>query len=179
MNLSLLGVIAMDEVEQLMGAFRARATSGATSKLDVLIDLERLDDPRVVLFLVQILSDSEEATEVRIHVVKRLRNGHLAPHERGTVAVAMIQVLRVDSSPDLRLQLALALAEFTDIEGVVQMLGSIVLNVREQIDLRYSAFTSFERAGPTDECVQILRQLSADETLGHSARRLLSMWHLE
>jgi len=54
-----------------------------------------------------------------------------------------------------------------------------VLDVREQIDLRYSAFTSFERAGPTDECVQILRQLSADETLGHSARSLLSMWHLE
>jgi len=123
--------------------------------------------------------DSGKAAGVRIHVVKRLRNQRLAPHKRETVAVAMIQVLRVDSSPDLRLQLALALAEFTDIDGVVHMLGSIALNVRERIDLRYSAFTSFERAGPTDECVQILRQLSADETLGHSARSLLSMWHLE
>ena len=108
--------------------------------------------------------DSGKAAGVRIHVVKRLRNERLAPHKRETVAVAMIQVLRVDSSPDLRLQLALALAEFTDIDGVVHMLGSIALNVREQIDLRYTAFTSFERAGPTDERVHVLRQLSANET---------------
>jgi hypothetical protein len=169
----------MDEVEQLLDAFRARATSGAASKLDVLMDLELLHDPRVVPFLLQVLTDDEEAVEVRIHVVKRLRNGRLASSERGAVALAIIQVLQVGPTPDLRLQSALALAEFTDIERVVQMLGSIALDVRQPLDLRYSAFTSLERAGPTDKCVEILRQLSVDETLGPSSRSLLSTWQLE
>ena len=168
----------MDEVEQLIGTFRARATSGPASKLDVLMDLERLRDPRIVPFLVQVLSDRDEAAEVRIHVVKRLRNGRLASEERGAVALAIVAVLGPGSSPDLRLQSALALAEFTDIDGVVRILGSLALDVREPIDLRYSAFTSLERAGPAVKCVEFLRQLSVDETLGRSARSLLSTWQL-
>ncbi len=178
MSVSLLGVIGMDQVERLIGAFRARVTSGAASKLDVLMDLERLRDARIVPFLLQLLSDREEAAEVRIHVVKRLRNGHLASDERRAVALALIQVLGVGFGLDLRLQSALALADFTDIEGVVQMLGNVALEPGEPIDLRYSAFTSLERAAPTAECVGFLRQLTFDETLGRSARSLLSMWNL-
>jgi hypothetical protein len=169
----------VDEVEQLIAAFTARARSAAASKLDVLIDLERLDDPRIVPFLLLVLTDREEPTEVRIHVVKRLRNGLLPAETRGRVAHAIIQILEDRSNPDLRLQAALALAEFTDVEGVAHMLGSLALDVTEPLDLRYSAFTSLERAGPTAECVAILRRLVADETLGRSARSLLSMWQLK
>jgi hypothetical protein len=173
------GGTSVDEVERLIAAFTARARSAAASKLDVLIDLERLDDPRIVPFLLLVLTDREEPTEVRIHVVKRLRNGSLAAETRGRVAHAIIQILEDRSNPDLRLQAALALAEFTDVEGVAHMLGSLALDVTEPLDLRYSAFTSLERAGSTTECVAILRQLVADETLGRSARSLLSMWQLE
>jgi HEAT repeat protein len=169
----------VDDVEQLFAAFRARAMSAAASKLDVLIDLERLNDPRIVPFLLLVLIDREEPTEVRIHVVKRLRNGPLASESRGVVARAIIQILEDGSNPDLRLHAALALAEFTDVEAVAHVLGSLALEVTEPLDLRYSAFTSLERAGPTPECVALLRQLVADETLGRSARSLLSMWQLE
>jgi hypothetical protein len=143
------------------------------------MDLDQLRDARIVPFLVGVLNDQTEAAEVRIYVVKRLRNRRIASNERGTVALAVIQVLPVGSSPDLRLQSALALAEFTDIERVIQMLGSIALDLREPIELRYSAFTSLERAGPVDECVEILRQLAVDEALGRSARSLLSTWKLK
>jgi HEAT repeat protein len=95
------------------------------------------------------------------------------------VARAIIQILEDGSNPDLRLHAALALAEFTDVEAVAHVLGSLALEVTEPLDLRYSAFTSLERAGPTPECVALLRQLVADETLGRSARSLLSMWQLE
>src|SRR5258708_7154301 len=47
---------------------------------------------------------------------------------------------------------------------------------RRALDLRYSAFTSLQRAGPTSESVSLLRQLTEDETLGRSARSLLSTW---
>jgi hypothetical protein len=168
----------MDEVEQLIGVFRARAASGAASKLDVLMDLELLQDARIVPFLLRVLSDPAEAPEVRIHVVKRVRNGRLAGRDRAAVALVVMEVLGVGASPGLRLQSALALAEFTDIQRVVHTLGMLALNVKEPIDLRYSAFTSLERAGPTDESVTLLRQLSADETLGRSARSLLATWQL-
>jgi hypothetical protein len=180
MGVSLLGVIGMDEVEQLIEAFRTQGRSAVGSRLDVLMDLERLQDPRVVPFLIRVLSDRNQPVEVRIHVVKRLRNGRLATDRRGSVANAISQVLADDSNPpELRLQAALALAEFTDVEGVPLVLGSLALDVTEPLDLRYSAFTSLQRAGPTPESVGLLRQLLADETLGRSARSLLSTWQVE
>ena len=169
----------MDDVERLIEAFRARSTWSVLSKLDALLDLEQLDDPRIVPFLLHVLADQREPTEVRIHVLKRLRNGSLSSENRSLVAEAILQVVSDRSTPDLRLQAVLALAEFTDIDGVPATLGSLALDPGETIDVRYSAFTSLQRAGPTARCVAVLRQLSADGMLGRSARSLLSLWRLE
>src|SRR5882762_4758538 len=108
----------MDEVEQLMKAYETQAGSSVVSKLGVLIVLEGLRDPRIVPFLLRVLADRREPTEVRIHVLKRLRNGSLSPENRSLVASAILQVISDRSNPDLRLQASLALAEFTDIAGV-------------------------------------------------------------
>src|ERR1700682_6097747 len=143
----------MDDVERLIEAFRARSTWSVLSKLDALLDLEQLDDPRIVPLLLHVLADQREPTEVRIHVLKRLRNGHLQSGERQSVAEAVLMVLSDRSSPDLRLQAVLALAEFTDIDGVQATLGGLALDPGETIDVRYSAFTSLQRAGPTATCV--------------------------
>ncbi len=62
----------MDDVERLIEAFRARARWSVLSKLDALLDLEQIDDPRIVPFLVHVLADQREPTEVRIHVLKQL-----------------------------------------------------------------------------------------------------------
>ncbi len=169
----------MDEAGQLIETFRARATSSVRSKLDALMDLERLRDPRVVPFLLGVLADRREPTPVRIHVLKRLRNGNLLPAYRPVVAVAMLRVLSDRSSPDMRVDAALALAEFTEIDGVPTRLGRIALDPDEPIELRFAAFTSLQRAGPTTECVALLRQLQRDEALGRSARSVLSLWRLE
>ena len=108
----------MDDVERLIEAFRARSTWSVLSKLDALLDLEQLDDPRIVPFLLHVLADQREPTEVRIHVLKRLRNGRLQPGDQQSVAEVVLMVLSDRSSPDLRLQAVLALAEFTNIDGV-------------------------------------------------------------
>jgi hypothetical protein len=169
----------MDEVEQLMKAYESQATSLVVSKLSVLIDLEGLRDPRIVPFLLRVLADRREQTEVRIHVLKQLRNGRLLPECRPSVAEAILQVVSDRSSPDLRLQASLALAEFTDIAGVPTRLGRLALDSDEPIDIRYSAFTSLQRAGSTPECVTLLRELTTDGMLGPSARSLLSLWCVE
>jgi hypothetical protein len=170
----------VDDVEWHIEAFRARATWPASSKLDALTDLEQLADPRIILLMVHVFSDQREPTEVRIHVLKQLRTGRLQAAQRQSVAEAILRVVISDrADTELQLQAALALAQFTDIDGVVTTLGGLALDPEERIDVRYSAFTSLQRAGPTTESVGLLRQLSADELLGPSARSVLSSWHLE
>jgi hypothetical protein len=169
----------MDEVSRLIEAFKARAMSSVRSKTDVLLDLERLRDPRVVPFLVDVLADQREVTPVRIHVLKRLRNGNLPPVYRPAVVEVILRILSDSSSPDLRMQAVLALAEFTDLTGVPTVLGHVALDPNEPIDFRFSAFTSLQRAGATTECISVLRQLLTDEAFSRSARRVLSLWSLE
>ena len=155
------------------------AMASAAAKLDVLLDLERLRDRRVVFFLVRLLGDPSQPAEVRVHVLKRLRNGPQTADDRVTVAGALRQLLSSGSSLDLRLQVALALGEFTEIAGVLPALGALALEYYESIDLRYAAFTSLERAGPTTECVNLLHQLSSDDMLGCAVRSVLVRWRLE
>ena len=154
----------------------ALRTGGST---DNQFDLEGLRDPRIVPLLPRVLADRLDLTEVRIHVLKRLRNGRLRPECRPLVADVILEVVSDQSNPDLRLQASLALAEFTDIAGVPTRLRRLALDSDEPIDLRYSAFTSLQRAGSTSECVTLLRELTTDGMLGRSARSLLSLWRLE
>ena len=173
----------VDDVERMIQAYSTRGVLRSTpAKLDMLMDLERLRDERVVLFLLEVLQDPREAPEVRMHVLKRLRDGRpdgpLTVDERAAVARALCKLMLHRSGLDLRLQATVALGEFTDIPGVAGALGSLALAPEELLDLRYSAFTSLERAGPTRECIHLLGQLSNDEVLGCSARSALARWHL-
>src|SRR5690349_20962139 len=115
----------MDEIGQLLETFRGRAS--ARSKLAALLDIERFADPRVLRFLLDVLSDKAELAPVRIHVLKRLSNGNIPLINRPAIAELMLRVLSDDSGPDLRMQAALALAEFADIHGVPTRLGNLAL----------------------------------------------------
>jgi hypothetical protein len=170
----------MDELERLVNLYCTRESSSARSKLDVLMDLERIRDPRVVPFLLTILGDRHEREDVRVHVVRQLRNesGVLVPSDRPVVSTALRDVLTDTSAENLRLQAALALGDFTDIEGVLRALTVLSLAHNESIDLRYAAFTSIERAGPTPRCIAVLRQIAHDDLLGNAARSVLSTWHV-
>src|SRR5260370_33894075 len=107
-----------DDVEQLIQAFNARgARSSPAVKLNFLMDLERLPDARVVPFLLHVLANSAEHSEVRIHVLKRLRNGPLTATGRCSTACALEELMANGASVDLRLHAALAVEEFTDIGG--------------------------------------------------------------
>lgn len=170
----------MDDFERLVSVYRTRASSSVRSKLDVLMDIERIRDPGVVPFLLQVLGDGHESLEVRMSVVKRLRNPHplLAPRDRQRAAMVVGEVVADTSNAELRLQAALTLGHFTDVDGVLSTLSAVSLGRDESIDLRYAAFTSVERAGPTRESIAVMRQIASDETLGDAARSVLSAWHV-
>jgi hypothetical protein len=145
------------------------------------MDLERIGDVRVVPFLLDVLADLDEPDRVRIHVLKELRTPDRirSTADRTSVAKAIGAVLVDNANEELRLQAALALGEFTDIDGVLLRLSTILLARNESIDLRYAAFTSLERGGPIPECIALLRHISTDETLGLCARSVLSAWHID
>ena len=167
----------MNEIGRLIQAFGARGKSGQSAwKLDVLLDLGRFDDPRVVAFLTDLVTDADEPPDVRIQALRRLREGPLTADQRDRVAAAGVGLLRAPTDLDLRLQAALVLGDFVDVGGVLAALGAVARDAKEPLDLRYTAFTSLQRAGPTAECLALLRGLSADETLGPSARALVRAW---
>jgi hypothetical protein len=171
----------MNDLDRLIDAYRLRSSASVQAKLDMLLDIEPVRDIRVVAFLLGILDDSQEAEDVRIYVLKQLRNGGglVSSADRPAVARAIGGVLAGRSPANLRLQAALALGEFIQIDGVVSLLNDVCIAKNESIDLRYAAFTSLERAGPTPECVPLLRQMSSDEVLGRAAQNVLSAWHIE
>jgi hypothetical protein len=170
----------MDELQRLVILYSTRERASVNSKLDVLMDLERVRDPRVVPFLVQIVMDPREGTDVRIHLMKQLRSGSgiLVPADRPVVASALGDVLTKSTSEEIRLQAALALGDFASIDGVLSLLTVLSLVRDESLDLRYAAFTSIERAGATPEAVAALRRIAVDETLGDAARSVLLAWHV-
>ena len=168
----------MDKLDRLIELFSAQPTAPMYRKLDVLLELEQLRDARCVPFLLRVLGDRRELLEVRLRVIRLLRLVRCPGANRDAVGRHLSDLLVDHSSSDLRVAAALTLGEFTELEHVPSALGVVALDPAEAVDLRYSAFTSLERVGPTTECVAFLRQLATDDTLGPSARSLLLRWQL-
>jgi hypothetical protein len=169
----------MGPYERLVDALRTRIS--VKSKLDAIIGFEQIHDPRVTRLFLSILENPREPEEVRAYILQHLRctSESLAPAERDRVANAFNAVLAEESSPGLQLQAALALGDFTEVDGVLSRLNAICLMDDASIDLRYAAFTSIERAGPIAESIALLRRMTSDETIGPSARSVLSAWHID
>jgi hypothetical protein len=165
-------------VDGLIQAFRAvKPVHDSISKLDVLMDFERLDDPRSFSFLIGVLRDPTEPEDVRFEVLTRLSDAGLAIRRRRRVGRAIRQLLlRETRSTRLRLQAAMAAAKFTDADGMVDALRTVLLDVDAPCELRYYAFTSLHAAGPRAETFELLNQLRTDESLGRCAQGLLVEW---
>jgi hypothetical protein len=155
-----------------MDALQVRA------RIDALLDLERHGDHRIVPLWLDVLANRGEPEAVRVHVLKRLQNKQRISGCRPAVAEAIMRALSEPSGSRVCVQAALALAAFTDVDGVLTALGSRALNAREPIDLRYSVFTSLQCAGPCTVSVAVLRQMATDEAFGPCARSVLLMWQL-
>lgn len=167
----------MDTVDDLLQAFGARGKRNQSLwKLDVLLDLGHLSDPRVVRFLATLVTDPDEPIDVRSDALARLREVAQSADERMLAARASLMVLAPGSDSRIRLRAAIVLGELVGVDGVLAALGALAGAECEPTELRYNAYTSLQRAGPTEDCVDILRSLCADETFGQSARALMASW---
>jgi len=165
-----------NQVTRLIKAFRVQPAPSMGARLDILLRLAQLDDARIGPLLLAAVADLDELGEVRINALKWLRDTPRLTPDHRAVAATILSAVQAGNSPDLRLQAAFTLEDFTDVDGVLTTLGGLALDPAELIDVRYAAFTSLEHGGPTPECVTLLGQLTADETFGDAARSLLSRW---
>jgi hypothetical protein len=151
-------------LDELLEQVRSDANrSSSVSRLDLLLDLGQSHDPSVLPVLLHIMADRDEPRAVRVGAMKLVRSGHLAPIERPRIAAAIVDLLAHGADPQLRLQAALALGDFTDVDGVLDELGGIALGIGESVELRYTACTARERAEPSPAYLTRLAQLAGDE----------------
>jgi hypothetical protein len=167
----------VDRVERLIRMFQAQGRASSVSqRLDALLDLEQLHDPRVLDLMLRILADPEQPKEVRLYVLKHTRNGTLAANQRARVAGVLLDLLVDRFSSELHVQAVLALGEFTDVEGVLAALGALARDTSQTLELRHAAYSSIDRTGPTPEYLAMLQDLAEDDTFGLSARTTLAAW---
>jgi HEAT repeat protein len=140
------------------------------------MDIKRYDDPRVFAFLLRVLTDRREPVQVRSYTLRCVRTTGLSAAYFESAAAAVVEVLAAESSLNLRVQSALALGWFVDASGVLAELGRTIADPNVPLDLRYAAFTSLERVGPTAESISLLRKLQSDELLGPTAQSTLVSW---
>ena len=116
----------MDEVDRLIQAFGSRGKRNQSLwKLDVLLDLGRLYDPRVVRFLADVGTDADEPLDVRSEALSRLRETAQSPGDRVLAARAALAALAPESDSQIRLRAAIVLGDFVDAEGVLSALGRV------------------------------------------------------
>jgi hypothetical protein len=167
----------MDKVDTLLQAFGSHGKLNQSLwKLDVLLDLGRLVDPRVVQFLAAVVTDVDEPPDVRSEALSCLRETAECPSDRVVAANAALAALAAGSDSRLRLRAAIVLGDFVGLEGVLSALGTVTTGEAEPTELRYTAYTSLQRAGPTTACLAILGSLAEDEMFGSSARSLMASW---
>jgi hypothetical protein len=167
----------MDEVDRLIQAFWSRGKRNQSLwKLDVLLDLGRLADPRLVGFLGAVANDADEPRDVRLEALSLLREAAQSRCDRRAAAGAGLAALGAASDGQVRLRAAIVLGDFLDVDEVLDALGAVAAADCEPTELRYNAYTSLQRAGPGPACVAILRSLADDETFGQSARALMASW---
>jgi HEAT repeat protein len=147
-------------------------------RLDALLDLRRVQDPRVAPILLGVLSNSSEPESIRLAVLRHLRDSSNTQARRTEAAEILRRLVRDRETTTfgLRVHAALALGEYTDLPRVVADLGAVCAEANDSFEVRYAAFTSLQCAGPLPACIALLRQLSEDETLGQSARSILVRW---
>src|SRR5262249_9836302 len=159
LGLTLASMTSQDDLERSIRLLSDPSVETAW-RLDALLDLERTDDPRITPVLLAIVANPIEPRSLRLAVLRHLRD----TSSGADVANALRRLLRDHAATelDIRIQAALALGDCTSTDDVIADLGAISADQSEPFDLRYAAFTSLQRAGPTPASVAALRQLAED-----------------
>lgn len=148
----------VDGVEELIHAFGAEQPSGRSGrgypgKLSVLEELEEIDDPRILPFLLTSVSNVGEYDLARMEILNMLAIREYSEQERQMAGQVVIRILKSDPDNDVRKYAAMAMSPFIDLPSALDVVGEILLNPDENRALRSNARAVVERRGPTKETI--------------------------
>ena len=166
-----------DEIEGLIHQFSDPEVEPAW-RLDALLDLQHREDPRITLAVLRVVSDAAQPVSVRLGGIRALRGRLRTTPHRVEIAQVLTRIVSdaTASDSELRLEATVALGDCIDIPGVMAELCAVCAEPGELFDVRYAAFLSLQRGGPTPEAIDALTRLSSDETWGLSAQGILIRW---
>ncbi len=160
-----------DHIDALLGEY---TTSDAGRWSTIIETLSDSTDERVHSLFLNTLCDKSEEDFVRVKVLKAVPFQDYTFDFRKRFCDAICTVLN-DNGDDVlvRQYAALAMRSFVSVDGVLDLLESLVCNNQEDIDVRHNALSSIERNVKRPDCQSSLRRLVAVPELGRSADRTL------
>jgi len=105
--------VEVDQIEELIHAFKAERSSGLSEqeypdklsvldKLEELQDLDALDGPRVLSFLVASVANEKEFDLARMHILNMLAHWDYSEEERRMVGLVVLRLLEEDPDWNIR-----------------------------------------------------------------------------
>jgi hypothetical protein len=174
----------MDNVSRLINLFKSEDTFSlanidSSGKPEIVTELEDIDDERILPFFLEVLLNELEYDLARIETLQVLRLRNCSDQEEyDQIGQAIKQVLVNSTDQDIRNFAAMAIASYIETEGAFDVIEGILLDEKEDINLRYNAFGVIEDMRLSDRSIEVLKKLTQDPELNKPSLRLLNEWQV-
>ena len=176
--------VNMDNVSRLINLFKSEDTFSlanidSSGKPEIITELEDIDDERILPFFLEVLLNEQEYDLARIETLQvlKLRNcSHQEEYDQ--IGQAIKQVLVNSTDQDIRNYAAMAIASYIETEGAFDVIEGILLDEKEDINLRYNAFGVIEEIGLQDRSMEILKKLIQNPEFNQPSLRLINEWQV-
>jgi hypothetical protein len=174
----------MDNVSRLINLFKSEDTFSlenidSSGKPEIVTELEGIDDERILPFFLEVLLNELEYDLARIETLQVLKLRNCSDQEEyDQIGQAIKQVLVNSTDQDIRNYAAMAIASYIETEGAFDVIEGILLDEKEDINLRYNAFGVIEEIGLQDRSMEILKKLIQNPEFNQPSLRLLNEWQV-
>lgn len=141
-------------------------------KIEFLKQIEFSEQPNKWELISTIITNSEEFDLVRIEALKILEIASFSQSDKEIISQSLLWVLRHEKDYDVRNYAACAAINFTEYVDIQKEIINGVLDIHEDIDIRYAFFSALE-VMPNNIKSDVLQRLQTDKVLGKSAIRNL------
>jgi hypothetical protein len=175
----------MDNVSRLINLFKSEDTFSlanidSSGKPEIVTELEGIDDERILPFFLEVLLNELEYDLARIETLQVLRLRNCSDQEEyDQIGQAIKQVLVNSTDQDIRNYAAMAIASYIETEGAFDVIEGILLDEKEDINLRYNAFGVIEEIGLQDRSMEILKKLIQNPEFNQPSLRLINEWQVK
>ena len=167
-----------DTISAQIAAFSAArhdADGESPEKCSVIQSLEdNSSDPRVVSFLLDVISDPNGYDLARIEALKIFQL--LVPSDAVTndrIGRCIATLVKAERDVLVRQWSAIAAENFVSVDEVVAAISSTLMDQDADLDVRHNCLAAVMRLVNSEQVARILRSVEYDPRLGVSVRRIL------